>query len=193
MASAYLVIQLPNGSRAWYVGSDARLNKFKEPIQVPLFDDASAKRVSLEFAIDARKKWRDYCIERHGSDLFVATEQHGTFIDFNDESLALETDRRQRTFVKFTNGLGLYAVPGRGTHGTTWFVKPADIPSFVSDGRHTVIESVSGPTPEAAAQRAVDSWGQQILFPDPSAAKAPEQNRPVVQQKLVVGLRPGDR
>ena len=109
-----------------------------------------------------------------------------------------EQDLRQPQFVPFTNGLGLIVTPGNTPKGQTWFVKASEIPAFKIDGRHTAIESVSGATPIEAAQRAVDSWGQEILFRDPAQDERDEKARQqaqVVQQRNQTprNIRPGDR
>ncbi len=114
------------------------------------------------------------------------------------KSKAPEQDLRQPQFVPFTNGLGLQVTPGRTPRGDAWFVRAAGIPAFAQDGRHTVIESVSGATPIEAAQRAIDSWGQEILFRDPAQDERDEKARNQVQEaqrrnQTPQNIRPGDR
>jgi hypothetical protein len=192
---AYLVITLKDGRRGWFVGTDTRLSEFKEPVQVPQFDDEKGKEVPVAFAIDAIRAWRSYCLSAFGSDLKVAHEKFGEPLDIGAQSSAPFIDVRQKHFVKFTNGLGLYVTPGRDPLGEAWFVRAVDVPSFVKDGRHTTIESVSGRNPHEAAQRAVDLWSQTILFRDPAdiAQEEQERHRAAQQRTFMPGIRPGDR
>jgi hypothetical protein len=197
MSLVYLVVVLKDGRRGWYVASDTRLDEFKRPIQSPLFDDEKAKQVTLDFALDARERWRDYCRQQLGADLRIAQEKYGTFIEEDRPSPSTgQDDSRVRRFVPFTNGLGLIVTPGNTPTGPAWFVRASDIPFFVSNGREAAVESVFGDTPESAAQRAVDVWGQQILFENPEAvAERERQQKQAEQQKLnsrFAGVRPGD-
>ncbi len=116
-------------------------------------------------------------------------------MDIGAQSSAPVIDVRQKHFVKFTNGLGLYVTPGRDPIGEAWFVRAADVPSFVKDGRHTTIESISGRTPIEAAQRAIDLWSQNILFRDPAdiAREQQERHQAAQQRTFTPGIRPGDR
>jgi hypothetical protein len=194
MSLVYLTATTPTGARAWFVALDSRLDKYKRPVQFPLFDDEASKQVSLEFALDARDRWK----KDFGIDCNIAVEKYGPFIGDDHGPQAPEQDLRQPQFVPFTNGLGLQVTPGRTPRGDAWFVRAVDIPAFAQDGRHTVIESVSGATPIEAAQRAVDTYGQEILFRDPNQDALDERAR---QQEQVAqkrnqtprNIRPGDR
>jgi len=191
---AYLVSTSKDGRRCWFVGTDARLNQYQQPIQVPQFDDENSKPVSLEFALDAKVRWK----REFGIDCHIAIEKYGEFIEDDHGPQAPEQDLRQPQFVPFTNGLGLQVTPGRTPRGDAWFVRAAGIPAFAQDGRHTVIESVSGATPIEAAQRAIDSWGQEILFRDPAQDERDEKARNQVQEaqrrnQTPQNIRPGDR
>lgn len=195
MSLVYLVYQMPNG-RAWYTGEELRVIE-NSPVYFPRFDDERGKQVSLEFALEARKRWREdprIRIETH-----IALEKYGQFIDEDREAPSTGRDDRDRVFVPFTNtnGLGLIASPGRTPDGPCWYIRAADIPAFQKDGRHTAVESVSGPTPQAAAQAAFDRFGPQILFEDPDAkVRAAQQARERAEQEKnrhFVNLRPADR
>jgi len=193
---AFLVIKLKDGRRAWYRDTDTRLDKWGAVQQFPRFDDEKGKEVSVAFAIDASRAWRSFCRSAFGSDLQVVHEKYGQPFEVGDSpSAASAVDVRQKQFVRFSNGLGLYVTPGRNAQGEAWFVRASDIPGFLKDGRHTAIESVNGKTPEEAAQRAVDSWRQHILFRNPDEIVREEQERlRVVQEKtFAAGIRPGDR
>jgi hypothetical protein len=194
MSLVYLVSTSKDGRRCWFVNTDTRLNKYQQPIQVPQFDDENSKPVTLEFALDAKARWK----REFGIDCYIAVEKFGQFIEDDHGPQAPDQDLRQPQFVPFTNGLGLIVTPGNTPKGQAWFVKASDIPAFKIDGRHTAIESVSGGTPVEAAQRAVDSWGQEILFRDPAQDERDEKARQqaqVVQQRNQTrrNIRPGDR
>jgi hypothetical protein len=183
-----------DGHRCWFVNTDTRLNRFQQPVQYPLFDDEASKQVTLEFALDARERWK----KEFGIDCHIAVEKYGKFIEDDHGPQAPEQDLRQPQFVPFTNGLGLIVTPGNTPKGQAWFVKASDIPAFNIDRRHTAIESVSGATPIEAAQRAVDSWGQEILFRDPAQderdEKARQQSQAAQQRNQTPrNIRPGDR
>jgi hypothetical protein len=186
MSLVYLVGISKTGRRCWFTGTDTRLNRLQQPIQIPLFDDEQSKPVSLEFALEARDRWRrDFGIDGH-----IAIERDGAFIDEDRGAPALEHDLRRPQFVPFTNGLGLLVTPGRRPEGPCWFVRASDVPAFADGGRHTAIESATGTTPIEAAQRAVDSWGQEILFRD----SAQDEHEQAAQKKnFTPGLRPGCR
>lgn len=189
MSLVYLVGSTRDGRRAWFVGTDTRLNQLQRPIQVPLFDDTNSKPVSFEFALEARNRWRrDFGIDCH-----IALERDGVFIDEGRGNAAPEHDLRRPQFVKFSNGLGIIVTPGTTPNGQTWFVKASDIPVFKIDGRHTVIESVSGDTQIEAAQKAVDTYGQQILFANPEAIAEKERQQVIKNKNYIPGLRPADR
>lgn len=194
MSLVFLVATSKDGRRCWFAGTDTRLNRFSQPVQFPLFDDESSKQVSLEFALDARDRWKN----EFGIDCHIALEKYGKFIEDDHRPQAPEQDLRHPQFVPFTNGLGLQVTPGRTPRGDAWFVRAADIPAFAQDGRHTAVESVSGATPIEAAERAVDSWGQEILFRDPAQDERDEKARQqaqAVQQRNQTprNIRPGDR
>jgi hypothetical protein len=191
MSLVYIAGISKDGKRCWFTGTDTRLNQLQQLIQVPLFDDEKSKPVSLEFALEARDRWRkDFGINCH-----IAIERDGAFIDEDRGAPALEQDFRRAQFVSFTNGLGLIATPGNTPAGPCWFIKASDIPRFAQDGRYTVIESVSGATPIEAAQRAVDTYGQDVLFRDPAQDERDEKARQQASQQknFTPGLRPGCR
>jgi len=190
----YLVSTSKGGRRCWFVNTDTRLNKYKQPVQFPLFDDENSRQVSLEFALDAKERW----LKEFGISCHIALEKFGNFVEEDRGTVTPEQDLRQPQFVPFTNGLGLIVTPGNTTKGQAWFVKASDIPVFKIDGRHTAVESVSGATPIEAAQRAVDSWGQEILFRDPAQDERDEQARQQAQaaqqrNHTPRNIRPGDR
>jgi len=193
MSLVVIVGSTPDGRRCWFIGTDTRLNRYQQPVQYPLFDDENSKQVTLEFALDARERWR----KEFGIDCHIAIEKYGKFIDDDHGNASPEQDLRQPQFVTFTNGLGLFVTPGNTPKGQAWFVKALDIPVFKTDGRHTAIESVSGATPIEAAQRAVDSWGQEILFRDPSQDERDEITRQAQatqrRNQAPRNIRPGDR
>lgn len=173
MSLVYLVSETHDGRRCWFSGSfDTRTNKFQQPVNVPLFDDETGRQVSLEFAIEARKRWR----EDFGITVRICLEKYGQPIG-DDGSQNSGEDNRTPQFVPFTNGLGLTATPGTRPDGRCWFVRAVDIPAFAEGTRHTAIESINGATPVEAAQRAVDCWGQQILFRDPNQDSRDEEAR----------------
>jgi len=193
----YLVFSLPNHPGvAVYLHRTAELSdgtRGTTPVVQPVFDDdveRSQVWTNPEFAVHARDYWRKrgFCVvikDRHGQVLFERENTEEPRFD----------DSRVPRFVPFTNGLGLIVTPGNTPSGPTWFVRASDIPFFTADARHTAIESVSGDTPESAAQRAVDSWGPQILFADPDAAdkqKAERQQQASQQTPFMPRLRPGD-
>jgi hypothetical protein len=193
---AYLILTLKDGRRAWYRDTDTRFDKWGAVQQVPLFDDEKGKEVSVAFAIDARRAWRSYCRSTFDSDLQIVHEKYGQPFEVGESSSGTPApDVRQKHFVKFTNGLGLIVTPGNTPQGPCWFVKAEDIPAFLPDKSYTAIESVVGETPQEAASRAVDSWGQKILFRDPEEIVREEQERKQSAQQttFVPGLRPGDR
>jgi hypothetical protein len=182
----YLVSTSKDGRRCWFVNTDTRLNKYQQPIQVPQFDDENSKPVSLEFALDAREKWRrEFGIECH-----IAIERYGPFIEDGRGPQAPEQDLRQPQFVPFTNDLGLQVTPAARPTGWCWAVRSVDIPFFQQDKKYTSIETIFGDTPEAAAQRAVDLYGQEILFANPNAIAEPA---PAQKKVFTPGVRPGDR
>ena len=192
MSLVYIVGIQPNGQRVWFSGLDNKLDQYNRPIQVPLWENESGRQVDLAFALDARERWRS-----QGLNVQIVLEKYGMPID-EAHGAPPEQDLRQPQFVPFTNGLGLIVTPGNTPKGQTWFVKASEIPAFKIDGRHTAIESVSGATPIEAAQRAVDSWGQEILFRDPAQDERDEKARQqaqVVQQRNQTprNIRPGDR
>jgi len=183
----------PNGQRVWFSGLKEGLDQYKRPTQAATWDDASGRQVDLAFAIDARERWRS-----QGLNIQITVEKYGPPIDEDRGTAAPQQDLRQPQFVPFTNGLGLIVSPGNTPKGQAWFVKASEIPAFKIDGRHTAIESVSGATPIEAAQRAVDSWGQEILFRDPAQDERDEKARQqaqVAQQRNQTprNIRPGDR
>jgi hypothetical protein len=167
------------------------MNKYKQPVQFPIFDDENSKQVDLAFALDARERWR----KDFGINVQITFEKYGPPIDEDRGAPALEQDIRQAQFVRFSNGLGLLVTPGRRPEGPCWFVRAADIPAFADGARHTAIESLAGNTPEEAALRAVDSWSQETLFRDPAQDERDEKaRRQASQQKnFTPGLRPGCR
>jgi len=182
---AFLVVEPPYiKGRAWFV-SEARIIIDHEPVYVPMFDDEKSKQVTLDFALDARARWRHYCQRTFKSDLHIVLEKYGPFIDEHRLAPSTGQDSRQPEFVVFDNtnppGLGLIVVPGNRPEGPCWFVRAVDIPAFAAEGRHTVIESVVGATPQEAAQRAFDTYGSHILFGDPDADAREEKER---QEKL---------
>lgn len=193
---AYLVITLKDGRRAWYRGTDTRLDKWGVVQQTPLFDDEKGKEVSLTFAIDASRAWRSYCRSAFDSDLQIVHEKYGQPFDIGEAPANLGADLRQKHFVTFNNGLGLYVTPGNTPDGPAWFVKASDIPAFAQDNRHTTVESVFGGSPNEAAQRAVSLWGERVLFRDPAEIAREEQERQAAEQqknrKTYPGIRPGD-
>lgn len=193
-SSVYLFGELKDGRRCWWNGiyRDATAN-FK-PVSIPCFDDADATLVSFEFAIEARKRWRqDFGIVVH-----VALEKYGPTVS-DDASQNSGEDTRTPQFVPFTNGLGLFVTPGTRPDGRCWYLRSGDVPSFRDHQRHTAIESISGATPQEAAQRAVDSWGVEILFRDPNQDARDEEERKKAaleanrRQLNGVLVRPGDR
>src|SRR5579862_3982382 len=193
---AYLVIVTKDGRRAWYRGTDTRFDRFGAVQQIPQFDDEKAKELKLDFAIDACKAWRSYCRSAFDSDLQIVHDKYGEpFVVGESSSGTPAADVRQKHFVTFTNGLGLYVTPGRDPQGEAWFVRACDVPLLVKDGRHTAIESASGRTPQEAAQRAVDTHGSHILFENPEVVARAEQERQRAEQEksFKPGVRPGDR
>ncbi len=186
MSLVYLVSTSKDGRRCWFTGTDTRLNRFSQPVQFPLFDDEASKQVSLEFALDARERWK----KEFGIDCHIALEKYGKFIEDDHGLQAPEQDLRQPQFVPFTNGLGLIAFPATRPAGWCWAIRSVDIPSFQTDKKYTTIETIFGPTPEAAAQRAVDLYGQEILFVNPNAIV---EQVPAQKQIYIPGMRPGDR
>src|SRR5689334_9901712 len=113
MSLVYLVVVLSDGRRGWYVGSDTRLDEFKRPIQFPLFDDEKAKLITLDFALDARARWRDFCQQRFGSDLHISLDKYGHFVE-KDYGKAL-TERPVEHQVRFVPLVG-GSVDGKGFH-----------------------------------------------------------------------------
>src|SRR5882762_7675262 len=108
MSLVYLVSTSKDGRRCWFVNTDTRLNKYQQPIQVPQFDDENSKQVTLEFALDARDRWR----KDFGINVQIVLEKYGPSIDEDRGTATPEQDLRRPEFVPFTNGLGLTVTPG---------------------------------------------------------------------------------
>jgi len=166
------------------------------PKTEPELDDAidQAARFSPEQAVAMRTFWR----EQGYSVVIEDTQARGPLFERQKAEESSSNDSRVRQFVSFTNGLGLIVTPGNSPNGPCFYVKAGDIPSFVAASKHTAVESVSGSTAQDAAQRAVDIWGQEILFPDPEAALKAEQerqkaSRQASQLQTGVRTRPGSR
>jgi hypothetical protein len=189
MSLVYIAGTSKGGKRCWFTGTDNRLNRLQQPIQVPLFDDENSRQVDLAFALDARERWR----KDFGISVQITLEKYGPPIDEDRGIVAPEHDLRRPQFVKFSNGLGIIVTPGNMPNGQTWFVKALDIPVFKIDGRHTAIESVSGDSQIEAAQKAVDTYGQQILFADSEAIAEKERQQVIKNRNYIPGLRPADR
>lgn len=159
----------------------------------PVFDDdieRSQVWTSPEFAAQARDHWRS----RGYSVVLRDREGNGPLFE-RESSQPVGPENRQQQYVRFTNGKVLLVTTAIRPDGKCWAVRAVDIPTFREDGKHTVLETIFGSTPEEAAQRAVDIHGQQILFADPEAASRAQQEREraAQQQQFIAGLRPGDR
>lgn len=198
MSLVYLVVVLKDGRRGWYVGTETRLNQLQEPTQVPLFDDEKSKQVTLEFALDTRARWRDFCRQGFGSDLHIALDKYGQFVE-KDYATGL-TERpveHQARFVPLTgggvDGLGYFVrfSPER----TRWYCRAIDIPSMSAEHRDK--ETLWADSPEAVAQKILDVWGLKVAqpFDDPETFARVEQKRQQSEQKRFYrpGIRPGDR
>jgi hypothetical protein len=194
----HLVFSLPNhpGKKVYFHRlsevSDGR--RGMQAQTAPVFNDEIQFTTwySPDVAVQQRDHWRE-----RGYRVVIEDRLANVLFEREQSSEPRYNDFRVRRFVLFTNGLGLYAVPCNTPDGPRWTVRAIDIPAFAENNRHTSIESVFGNTPEEAAQRATDSWGQQILFENPEAVTARErQQRQAEQQKLnsrFAGVRPGDR
>jgi hypothetical protein len=194
MSLVYLCRIVPGTTdkRCWYVAMKEFLDDYRRPRQQPLFDDAEAKPVEMTFAQEACRRWK----EEFGWNTFITVEKYGQPIAA-DGGQSSEQDMRQPMFVPFTNNLGLTAFPASRPSGRCWAIRAVDVPAFQQDKRFTTIETIFGQTPEDAAQRAVDSWGQEILFRDPNQdARDQQAAREAQQQKsktYLPNIRPGDR
>ena len=154
---------------------------------VPELDDdiTQAINFSPEIAITSRDLFR-----KQGCNCWIE-DSHGNRLFERTDGPHPGSDNRQPQFVMFSNGLGLTVMPAIRSNGPCWTVRSIDIPTFAQDAKHTAVESVFGTTPEEAAAMAMDMWGQNILFPNPSM-RHPQQET-VEQQNHQAGLRPADR
>jgi hypothetical protein len=193
----YLVGIQPNGQRVWFSGLDNRLDQFKRPIQVPIWDDESGRQVDLAFAIDARERWRS-----QGLNIQITLEKYGPPIDQKD-SAPLTTERpieHPSQFVPLkgrgVDGKGYFARYSPERH--KWYCRAIDIPSMVAEHRDR--ETVWADSPEAVANKIVELWGIKVAVPfdDPEAIEreqfARQQERAALQRNnRTPGMRPGDR
>jgi len=198
MSLVYLVSTSKEGRRCWFVNTDARLNKYQQPIQVPQFDDENSKQISLEFALDARERWR----KDFGINVQITLEKYGLPFDEKD-SAPLLTERpvdHPSQFVPLTGG----GVGGRGyfihfsPERKKWYCRAIDIPSMVAEHRDR--ETLWADKPEDVANKILELWGIKIAIPfdDPEAIARKDQERQqaqVAQQRnnRTPGIRPGDR
>ena len=198
MSLVYLTASTPTGARAWFVALDSRLDKYKRPVQFPLFDDTNAKQISLEFALDARERWR----KDFGINVQITLEKYG--LPFDEKGSApLLTERsvdHPSQFVPLTGG----GVDGKGyfihfsPERKKWYCRAIDIPSMVAEHRDR--ETLWADKPEDVANKILELWGINIAVPfdDPNAiarAEAERQQAQAAQQRnnRTPGMRPGDR
>ena len=198
MSLTYLVSTSKDGRRCWFVNTDTRLNRFQQPVQFPLFDDENSKQVSLEFALDARDRWR----REFGINAEIVVEKYGRPIDQKDSaSLPIERPVEHRSqFVPLTGG----GVDGKGyfihfsPERKKWYCRAIDIPSMIAEHRDR--ETLWADSPEAVANKVLELWGINVAVPfeDPQAAVRAEQARLQEQaerkrSQTPRNIRPGDR
>jgi len=178
--------------------TDTQLNKYQQPIQFPLFDDESSKQVTLEFALDARERWR----KDFGINVQITLEKYGPPFDEKD-SAPLLTERladHPSQFVPLTGG----GVDGKGyfihfsPERKKWYCRAIDIPSMVAEHRDR--ETLWADKPEDVANKIIELWGTTIAVPvvDPEAVERERfarQQAQAAQQRndRTPGMRPGDR
>jgi hypothetical protein len=190
----YIVGIQPNGQRVWFSGLDNRLDQYKRPMQVPIWDDESGRQVDLAFAIDARDRWRG-----QGLNIQIVLEKYGPPIDEKDSAqLLIERPvEHPSQFVPLTGG----GVDGRGyfihfsPERKKWYCRAIDIPSMVAEHRDR--ETLWADMPEEVANKILELWGINIAVPveDPEAtARAEAQRQQAAKKKsFAPGIRPGDR
>jgi hypothetical protein len=197
MSLVYIVGIQPNGQRVWFSGLDNRLDQYKRPIQVPLWDNESGRQVDLAFALDARERWRS-----QGLNIQITLEKYGEPID--EKGLPFTpTERLAEHPVQFV------ALRGGGVDGKGYFVRfsperkqfycrAIDIPSMVAEHRDR--ETLWADSPEAVANKILELWGINVAVPfdDPEAIARKDQERQqerAAQQRnnRTPGMRPGDR
>src|SRR5882762_1520884 len=198
MSLVYLVSTSKDGRRCWFVNTDARLNKYKQPVQFPLFDDENSKQVDLAFALDARERWR----KDFGINVQITLEKYGPPFD-EKGSAPLLTERpvdHPSKFVPLTGG----GLDGRGyfihysPERQKWYCRCVDIESMRAEHRDR--ETLWADKPEDVANKILELWGDKIAVPvdDPEAIARKEQERQQAQEaqrrnQTPRNIRPGDR
>ena len=192
----HIVRILRSGQRAWLASVANDRDRFGQTLLKVDWDDdfRQSHTLTFEFANIVRRR----LLEEKRLDVHFALEPNGPFID-EPEPLASSSrfeDSRQEHFVALdVQGRGFIVVPGHHQNfGPSWFVRALDQPTL-SDRRHG-IESVHGATPQEAAVRARDTWGEQFMFQDPDAPAREAVARRAAQQvevqnQNVPRIRPG--
>jgi hypothetical protein len=200
MSLVYLVSTSKDGRRCWFVNTDARLNKYQQPIQVPQFDDENSKQVTLEFALDARERWR----KDFGINVQITLEKYGKPFD-EDHGIAAPA-LTERPIEHPTTHVPLY---GGGFDGKGYFIhysperqkfycRSIDIPSMIAEHRDR--ETLWADKPEDVANKILELWGVKIAVPveDPEAIEREQfarQQEQAAQKRNQTprNIRPGDR
>jgi hypothetical protein len=188
----YLVLEW-SGKRAWFAGTDVRLNEFQESVQVPLFNDEAAKLVEFDFAQDARNRWREYCRKKFQSDLHISVEKYGTFIDEDRPAPSTGRDDRMPMFVFTTVGdeLGYLVHPVTPPSGPCWCLKFSD--------HRLSSQNVFAESPEACVEKARTMGFLEIEKPQvyPLKAQRDAERKRLAEQAsrnpLAPRTRPGDQ
>jgi hypothetical protein len=197
MSSVFIIAETKDGRRCWFSGTyKDEIRNFK-PIQIPQFDDETGKEVSLEFAVAARKRWK----EDFGITVSIAIEKYGQPIPTDDQQPLSErpADHPSR-FVPLVgggvDGLGYFVrfSPER----REWYCRADMIESMLT--QHRDRETLWARTPEEVVTKILDQWTLKIAVPveDPQAAVRAEEQRKQqtleAQRRKSGGalIRPGD-
>jgi hypothetical protein len=170
-----------NAQRAFFIGEDQRIVNYRV-VYIPLFDSEAqnSKAVSLEFAREARNRWRDaFNIVAH-----VALTTDGEFVE-DDVPTATSTGRDGRVPLKATlDGVTFYLViPVRTpSDGACWCLR-FDRPELAN-------QTIFGPDAITVLRRAQDREILQFATPLPTD---PAPQAPVLPKKLGPVLRPADQ
>lgn len=193
---AYLVCILKDARRCWFREEERRIIN-NVPVYFPIFDDEVSKEVTLQYALEVRKRWR----QNFGINCHITLERYGSFVE-EDYSLPSATgdDRYAQHESRFVplvgggvDGLG-YTVrynPSRG-----WYCRADMVPSMAE---HRDQETLWDSTPEGVVEKILAQWGikNAVPFVDPEAARREEFERQQAaqqqQERRFAGLRPGDR
>lgn len=185
----YLIIEV-NGRRGWYWSEERVVTASHEIVYKPLFFDDKWKPVSLDFALDARARWRQM-----GYDVYIVRDRYDTdFVGEDYDQPSTGQDNREPVFVHTVGGDFGYWVHAAVTpnDGRCWCLKFSN-PTLAA-------QSVFAATPEATISKARDLGFLQIEPPQPSPIKAQQEaeRRRIEQEQrnsspVTFLIRPGDR